>query len=201
MFSYLWYSIAINCTISNNAKLSRNISAIGSRENTSVVDRVPLGYIFGIFMEIESPIVWRKKVATSQSALQKKKANVTYMEENSKTAWRQNFTVPEHIDKTTYCTKSFLHTDKLTRLTLFRSSLRSLAIFSCCSLFSLRGSRYFFCNSLQKSISSCKWWNSTCILCVCTMHLTYMQQPRAGPVSTAKKKKKKHVSPLTVIQM
>lgn len=102
MFSYLWYSIAINCTISNNAKLSRNISPIGSMENTSVWDRVPLGNIFGIFMETESPIVSRKKVATSQSALQKKKANVTYMKENGKTAWRQNFTVPEHIDKTTY---------------------------------------------------------------------------------------------------
>lgn len=102
MFSYLWYSIAINCTISNNAKLSRNISAIGSREKTSVGDRVPLGNIFGIFMEIESPIVSRKKVATSQSALQKKKANVTYMKGNSKTAWRPKCTVPEHIDKTTY---------------------------------------------------------------------------------------------------
>jgi len=70
-------------------------------ENTSVWDRVPLGYIFGIFMETESPIVSRKKVATIQSALQKKKANVTYMKENSKTAWIQNFTIPEHIDKTT----------------------------------------------------------------------------------------------------
>lgn len=53
-------------------------------------------------MEIESPIAWRKKVATSQSALQKKKANVTCMKEKSKTVWRQNFTVLEHTDEITY---------------------------------------------------------------------------------------------------
>lgn len=69
--------MAKNCINSSNAKLRRNISDIGSTENISPFATIPFGYIFGILRVTGLPMVWRKKVAINQRALQIKNTNAT----------------------------------------------------------------------------------------------------------------------------
>lgn len=74
--SYLCHSMAKNWITNNDAKPMTNIKPIGSMKILPFGSIVPLAYSLGIWMLTAPPISCKKKVATSQRALQMKKTNV-----------------------------------------------------------------------------------------------------------------------------